>query len=146
MGKGQGTHETFDRPDHVKVGSERAFGFVFAGFFSIVGGVRAWSGDDLTWVGVWFAAAAIVLLLALAAPRLLRPFNLVWFKFGLLLHRVVSPVIMGLMFFVVITPIGLMMRALGKRPLKLRFEPNLETYWIARTPPGPPPSSMTQQF
>ena len=146
MAKTQATHETFDRPDHVKVGSERTFGYVFAGVFSIVGGAKAWSGHDPAWVGAWFAAAAIVLFLALAAPSLLRPFNLVWFKFGLLLHRVVSPVVMGLMFFVVITPTGLAMRALGKRPLNLRFEPDLETYWIARTPPGPPPSSMTQQF
>ncbi len=146
MKKAAGTHETFERPDQVKLGSERAFGFVFTAFFAIVGGFKAWAGHDVFWVGVWFAAAGLVLLLALAAPRLLRPFNVVWFKFGLLLHRIVSPLVMGLMFFAVITPIAWIMRALGKRPLHLRFEPEVHSYWIARTPPGPPPDSMKQQF
>ncbi len=146
MPKAQGSHESFDRLDHVKVGSDRMFGLVFAGFFSIVGGIKLWSDHDLTWVGVWFAAAVAMLVLALALPRVLRPLNLVWFKFGLLLHRVVSPVVMGLMFFVVITPTGIVMRVLGKRPLNLSFDPKVETYWIARTPPGPLPASMNQQF
>ncbi len=146
MTKTGGTHESFDREDKVKVGSERSFGFVFTGFFAIVGGVKAWAGHDPLWVGVWFAAAGVVLVLALAAPSLLRPFNLLWFKFGLLLHHIVSPLVMGLMFFVVITPIAWLMRALGKRPLHLQFEPAAQSYWIPRTPPGPPPDSMKQQF
>ena len=146
MAKNAGAHETFDRPDQVQVGSERSFGFVFAAFFSIVAGFKAWFGHDLIWIAVWIGAAAFILLLALAVPRLLRPFNLLWFRFGLVLHAIVSPLIMGLVFFLAVTPTGLIMRTIGKRPLNLRFEPEAETYWIRRTPPGPPPASMKQQF
>ncbi len=146
MAKGAGAHETYDRPDRVKLGSDRAFGFVFAVFFSIVGGLKLWAGHDLLWIGAWFTAAGIVLVLALAIPRALRPFNFLWFKFGLLLHSIVSPLVMAAMFFCVVTPTAWAMRAFGKRPLSLKFEPQAETYWIQREPPGPPPASMNHQF
>lgn len=146
MATAHGTHETLDRRHDVKVGSDRTFGLVFAAFFTVVGGLKAWAGHDLIWIGAWLAGAAAVLGLALAVPGVLHPFNILWFRLGLLLHRVVSPIIMGLMFFVAITPTGLLMRLLGKRPLNLEFDPQAQSYWIARTPPGPPPASMKNQF
>ena len=85
-------------------------------------------------------------LAALAVPRLLAPANRLWMKFGLLLHRVTNPLIMGLLFYLTVTPTALIMRALGKDPLSLRLDPEARTYWIDRDPPGPSAESMTDQF
>ncbi len=67
-------------------------------------------------------------------------------KFGLLLHRVVNPLTMGVIFFFTVTPIALMFRILGKDPLRLKLDPEAKSYWIYRDPPGPRPDSMKQQF
>ena len=77
---------------------------------------------------------------------MLAPLNRLWMKFGGLLHRFVSPIVLGLLFFVVITPMGLAMRMLGKDPLKLRADTQSKSYWIDRTPPGPRPDSFIDQF
>ena len=79
-------------------------------------------------------------------PSLLRPLNRLWFKFGLLLNKVVNPLIMGLVFYITVTPIGLIMRVLGKDLLGLRLSKDSESYWIHRDPPGPSPESMRHQF
>ena len=84
--------------------------------------------------------------LAVFLPRVLRPLNLLWFKFGLLLHHIITPVVLGLMFYTVFTPIGLWMRLAGKRPLHLRFDPAARTYWMPRDPPGPAAESFKNQF
>ncbi len=138
-------HEDLSRSDdEVQGSSDRGFGFVFAGFFGIIGTLKLWrGGSGFEW---WLAAAVIVLLLALAAPRLLGPFNRLWMRFGLLLHRVMNPLVMGLMFYVGVVPIGLLMRALGKRPLHLAFDPHAASYWVVRQPPGPTPDSIRRQF
>ena len=67
-------------------------------------------------------------------------------KFGLLLAAIISPVMLGLVFYLCITPIGFLMRLFGKDPLRLRLEPEADTYWIRREPPGPPPESLKNQF
>jgi hypothetical protein len=87
-----------------------------------------------------FAAAALL------APRLLKPLNRAWFALGLLLHYVVNPVIMAVMFYGAILPMAMLLRWLGKDLLRLKREPNAQTYWIAREPPGPAPGSMSKQF
>jgi Saxitoxin biosynthesis operon protein SxtJ len=87
-----------------------------------------------------FAAAAAV------RPHLLAPLNRLWLKLGLLLHRVVTPAIMGLLFYLVITPMGLVMRLRGTDFLRLRRDPRAQSYWIVRTPPGPAPETMKNQF
>jgi saxitoxin biosynthesis operon SxtJ-like protein len=138
------THEDFAREEDVKASSERAFGFVFAAVFLIIGllpllhsgAVRLWS------LGI----AAAFLAIALAAPKALAPLNRLWMKFGLLLHAVVNPVVMAFLFFSTVTPIALIMRALGQDPLRLRLDPAAKTYWIDRTPPGPAPDTMPRQF
>jgi len=125
-------------------GSERTFGLVFAGLFVIVGGRPGLSGEPPRWwalaLALGFAAAA------LAAPAILKPLNRVWHKFGLLLHYVMSPLIMGTIFFLAVTPVALVMRLLGKDMLGLRRRPDLSTYWIARQTPGSAPESMKRQF
>ena len=102
-----------------KLGSERSFGFVFAGFFFILGAASAVSGTGRT--GLWLGACFIFAFLGTFFPKVLKPLNLIWFRFGLLLHSIVSPLIMVAMFFLVITPIAISMRLLGKRPFQLTF-------------------------
>jgi len=139
-------HESLSTRDDIKIGSARSFGLVFATVFIIIalfpllsdqqGSLRLWA----------LIVAAFFAITALTMPRLLEPLNKLWFRFGLLLHKIVNPLIMGLLFFVTVTPTGLLMRSLGKTPLKLGFDKSAESYWITRTPPGPAPESMKRQF
>jgi hypothetical protein len=103
-----------------------------------------WRGSVAGWI--WWGAAITILVLALVAPNLLGPFNKAWHLFGLALSRITTPIIMGILFFLVVTPTGLIARILGKDPLKLRLDKATESYWIERQPPGPDPKSMKQQF
>ena len=138
------THETRRRTEDAKLGGDRAFGFAFAAVFSIVALWPLIGGNNpRMWAGI---VAAVFLAVALIRPSLLRPLNLIWFRFGMLLHRVVSPLVLGLMFFASVTPIALIMRLLGKDPLQLKFDPDAKTYWLPRTPPGPEPDSLKNQF
>ena len=137
-------HEDFSREEEVKAGSDRSFGFVFAGFFAILAALSLWRGST-TWHYTLPVAAAF-LVVALVYPKILGPLNRLWLKFGLLLYKVMNPLILGLLFFVTIMPIGLVMRAFGKDFLRLKLDRNAKTYWIERAPPGPPPRSMRNQF
>jgi hypothetical protein len=139
-----GLHESYDREEEVKGSSDRGFGFVFAGFFAIVALVRWWKEHG--GAGWFLAAAGLMLLISLVRPSLLAPFNRVWTKLALLLSKVMNPVIMAILFFLVVAPIGLLMRLFGKRPLALGFDPAAKSYWIERKPPGPLPGSMKNQF
>jgi len=101
--------------------------------------------NNMVWP--WIAGiAALLLATAYFKPTALNPFNLLWFKFGMLLHSVVNPVVMGILFFAVVLPTGILLRAFGKDLLWLRRNPNSDTYWIARRPPGPAPETMKNQF
>ena len=137
-------HESYARDEQVEGSSNRSFGLVFAAFFALVGLLPLLLGrSPRAWA---LGAGGIFLLLALAGPGLLAPLNRVWLRVGLLLHRVVSPIALGVMFFLVITPMGLLARALGKDFLKLRMDPAARSYWIERDPPGPAPESLKNQF
>ena len=137
-------HEDFSREEHVKAGTDRGFGQVFAGFFAILAGFSYWHGTT-TWHYTLPIAAAF-LVVAYVYPKALGPLNRLWLKFGLLLYKVMNPLILGLLFFVTIMPIGLVMRAFGKDFLRLKIDRNAKSYWIDRSPPGPPPQSMKNQF
>jgi Saxitoxin biosynthesis operon protein SxtJ len=139
-----GSHEILHREEARKTASDRSFGLVLAGFLALVGALGLWRGSE-RWP-LWLGLAALALLLALAAPRLLALPNRVWTKFGLLLHAVVSPLMLGLIFYLCIAPIGFLMRLSGKDPLRLRYEPGADSYWIKRVPPGPRPDSFNNQF
>jgi hypothetical protein len=125
-------------------GSDRTFGFFFAALFAGLAAYLLWQGHRMGWACV--AAAAILALLAALAPRALHGANRLWFAFGMLLARIVNPIVLGALFYLAVTPLGLLMRAFGKRPLRLRFEPAAPTYWLERNPRGPAPESMREQF
>jgi hypothetical protein len=136
-------HENLDRDD-VKVASERSFGLVFAGVFAVIAlWPFLWGGDIRYWA---LAIAVLFLGAALVRPQVLRPLNVLWFKFGLLLHHVVNPLVMGLIFFVGIVPTALFMRARGKAPLRLDSAKASGTTWVERVPPGPAPDTMRHLF
>jgi len=137
-------HESFARDDEVRSSSDRAFGFVFVAAFGLVGLLPLWRGVPPRWWSL--AVAAVLLALALLAPRALAPLNRLWIIVGLLLHRLLNPLVMALLFFTTVTPIALIMRAMGKDPLRLRLDPNVPTYWIDRRPPGPSADTMPRQF
>ena len=138
------THERIAGDAEIKSSSNRAFGLTFAAVFLIIACWPLLGLRPLRWwalgVAILFLAAAVV------APRMLSPLNRLWFVIGLALHAVVSTVVMGLVFFTTLTPIAVLMRALGKDPLRLKREPGAATYWIDRQPPGPAAETMTRQF
>jgi hypothetical protein len=137
-------HESYERREEVRGSSDRAFGIVFAVVFALIGLLPlAFGGGGRVWA---LAVGAAFLAVALAFPRVLAPLNRLWLRFGLLLHRIVSPLVLGIMFFLVVTPMGLLMRALGKDLLRLKFDERSSSYWIERVPPGPPPESLKDQF
>lgn len=137
-------HEDLNRDQHVEGSSDRSFGLVFAAVFLVIAGMPLFHGEALRWWSV--GAAAAFALVALAKPALLAGLNRLWMKLGVLLGKVVSPIALGILFYVVITPIGVVIRLTGKDPLRLKFDPDTDSYWIPREPPGPPPGSMNNQF
>lgn len=148
MSKKPSFHEDLNNRDDVQAGSDRSFGVVFAAVFIVV---ALWPlftlSDQDGALQVWaLIVAAFFMVTALTMPRFLAPLNRLWFKFGKLLHKVVNPLVMGLLFFFTIAPIGLVMRALGKTPLQLGFDKQAKSYWISRNPPGPKPESLKRQF
>ena len=138
------SHEDLSREDEVEGSSDRAFGFVFAAVFLIIAAFPLLHAGAPRWWSVGVAAAFG--LVAVVKPVLLAGANKLWMKFGLLLAKVVSPIALGIVFYLVFMPIGLLMRVTGKDPLRLKFDPAATSYWIPREPPGPPPTSMTNQF
>ncbi len=137
-------HEDFSRVQIVKGSSDRAFGWVFAVVFL---GAALWPLLQRNPVRWWaLVACAGVLVITVVRPSLLARPNHLWTRLGVVLGHIVSPIALGILFFGVITPIGALMRLAGKDPLRLRREVATPSYWVARTPPGPPPDSMENQF
>ena len=138
-------HEDFTRAEKAKVSSNRSFGLVIGGALLLIGMVPLLHAPHRP---RWWAIAIAVIFAGLAQvrPNLLAPLNRLWLRFGLLLHKIVSPVILGLLFYTTVLPVGLLMRAFGKDPLRLRKDGAARSYWVIREPPGPTPESMTRQF
>lgn len=144
MSKNQGAIDGGSHGRKVEMGSDRSFGVVFAVVFTIVALLPLKNGGEPR---LWAAAAAgLFLAVALIYPKALKPLNKLWFLVGMALHHVVTPVVMGLLFFVTVTPIALIMRAMGKDPLRLKRDDAAASYWIQRQPPGPDAESMRRQF
>lgn len=137
-------HESFERDEPVRGSSDRGFGLVFTALFVLIGLGPLVAGHP--WRPWALIVAALFLGLALLRPSLLAPLNRLWTRFGLLLHRVTNPLLMGLVFFLAVTPTAFIMRLMGKDPLRLRIDRSAKSYWIDRTPPGPEPDTMRNQF
>ncbi len=137
------THEDLGRKHDVQGGSNRSFGITFFVALSLLGLLPLLGGGTPRW---WLIGPGVAfLVLAFVYPSILTRPNQLWTKFGLLLHRIISPIIIGFMFYVVLAPIGLIMRLLGKDLLSKKFDPDARTYWISRTD-GPAPETMKNQF
>lgn len=137
-------HERMAHDETVKGSSDRGFGVVFTVVFLVIGLWPLVAGEPLR---LWALAVAGVLLgVALLRPGLLAPANRLWLAFGLALHKVVNPLVLGFLFFLTITPMAIVMRLLGKDLLHLRRDAEAKSYWIERRPPGPAPDTMKHQF
>jgi hypothetical protein len=136
-------HETLAREDDLLPGSERSFGLVMAAALGALALIQLWHGRIVAAVLLGAAAGGLGAC-ALTAPKLLRRPNAIWFRFGLLLGRIVSPVVLAALFFAVITPIGLIMRLVGQRPLALAADRRAKSYWIVRA--APTSASMRKQY
>lgn len=146
-------HEDYSRDETIEGSSDRSFGLTVGGILLAIVlvrlGLQWWQSGGVTlgWLELVLGGVGIVLLaMGLLAPTLLAPLNRGWTKLGLLLFTIVNPIVLALIFLVTIVPIGLALRAFGKDPLRLRFDPDAKSYWIEREPPGPAPESMGQQF
>ena len=137
-------HEDLGRKPEPRGSSDRSFGIVFAVFCWLVGlsplrrhqPPRFWA----------LAMGGLFLAIALLQPVWLGPLNRAWAKLGLLMGRVASPVVTGLLFLLVVTPMGFFARLFGRDPLRLTCDSGVASYWIERRPPGPSPGTMPNQF
>jgi len=137
------SHEDFSREVSRRGPSDRSFGLVFAGFFTLVacwpllrhGPVRIWA----------LAVGGLFLVVTALRPALLAPLNRYWMRLGLLLNRIVNPLVTGVLFLLVITPIAVLVRR-KKDPLRLRWDPQADSYWVGRQKGSSPVDSMANQF
>ncbi len=139
-----GIHENLARDDHAAPGSERSFGLVMSIVLGCLGLV-SWLHAGKAWPWLW-SASALFALAGLLWPAALVPFNRAWSRLGLLIHAIVEPVVLCLVFYGVVLPIGLIMRAKHRDLLHLRIDRDRASYWIKREPPGPQPHTMKNQF
>ena len=139
------SHERSVADEPVSGSSDRSFGFVIGGALAIFGfWPVVFAGGSPRW---WLVVpAALFAVLALTRPAVLRPLNRLWTQLGLLMHRVVNPIVLGVMFFGVITPTGLIARLFGKDLLRMKLDRAATSYWVVRDPPGPEGSTMRNQF
>jgi hypothetical protein len=138
-------HENFHRQEKIKGSSDRSFGLVFATVFALAAFLPLLRAPHQPrwWAAVLAVAFALV---ALLWPKRLAALNRLWLKFGLLLHAVVSPAVLALLFYGAIVPIGLLKRIFGKDSLRLQPDRAANTYWIVRDSSDSTLSSMKQQF
>jgi len=138
-----GFHEDLTPHTVVRPASERQFGLI-AGVVLVV--VAAWPAFRHGRIRLAVMGAGLaVWMVAAVSPALLRPLNRAWTALGLLLARLMNPVVMATLYYLIFTPVGLVLRLLGKDPLRRRGSAEA-TYWIERQPPGPPPETMANQF
>ena len=124
----------------IKVSSNKSFGIVFSIFFLLISVYPLLNNDPIHY---WYLFVSFIfLVLGLMNSKILSPLNLLWFKFGILLGKIVSPIVMGIIFFLVVTPISIILKIFGKDVLNLKFNNN-KTYWIVKDGPK---SNMKKQF
>ena len=127
--------------EKIKMSSNKSFGIVFFVFFLILSLYPLLNKEKLNLLFLIFSIT--FLILGILNSKILTPLNKVWFKFGIILGKIISPIIMGIIFFLVVTPVGLLMKILGKDLLKLKYNKKDNTYWIEKNGPK---SKMKNQF
>ena len=136
--------ENARREERIEGSSDRMFGLLFAAIFAVLALWPLLHGEKCC---LWaLAAGGVFMVLALAWPRALSRMNRAWMRFGLSLNRIVSPVAIGVVYYLTLVPMSIAMRAFGKKPLRLGFDRAPASYWIPRAPPGPDPQTMKDQF
>lgn len=127
-----------------KPASNRSFGFLIVAVLAFVGALRFWAAHE--GYVAWLIAAAFFLGVSLLMPRLLFPLKRLWLKLGAVLHVIISPIVLGLLYVFAILLVGSLVRIFGKDLLSLKKDAAAASYWIRRDPPGPSPESLTNQF
>jgi len=112
--------------------------------FAVIAALNLWF--DGKWWPWLFGLAGLLTAITYLSPSILHPLNRAWFKLGMLIHALISPIVMALLFFTAITATAVIMRIFGKNLLRLKRLENAQSYWIPRQPPGPTPDSMKDQF
>lgn len=126
---------------NIKISSNRNFGLVFFFIFLVV---SIWPLTHNESPRIWSAIISLAfLILVLTRSKLLTPLNRLWAKFGIILGSIIAPIVMGVVFFLVVTPTGLVMKIIGKDLLSIKYDKKKETYWVKRDKPT---STMKQQF
>jgi len=137
-------HEVLPSNEVRRPGSDKSFGWTFTAVFALYGCLPLRKGGS---VRVWALGISCgFLLVTLIRPEMLHRLNRAWMQLGYLLGRVVNPIVTGVLFFLLVSPVGLLLRLFGKDSLRLRWDPAMSSYWIERHPPGPAPSTMSNQF
>ena len=125
----------------IKISSNRSFGLVFFAVFLLI---ALWPLNNEDQIRIWSIVISVIfLILGLINSKLLMPLNRLWFRFGMLLGAIVSPIVMGMIFFTIVTPTGFIMRIVGKDLLKKKYDKNKKSYWIKRNKSI---NTMKQQF
>jgi len=137
-------YDARSRNDPVRMASDRVFGLAMAAFCAAIGLAPVLHHGPIRWTALVLCAALVVA--AVVRASLLHPLNRLWTALAAALNRMVTPVVCGLLFYLVVTPVGCLFRMFGNDPLQLRADPGKRTYWIERQPPGPAPESMRLQF
>jgi len=137
-------HETYAREEHAARSSDRSFGLVFTAFFLALSLWPMFHGRPPRYWALGLAGA--LLGAALFYPGILGPFNRVWYRFGMLLNRMISPIVLFILYSALIVPVGFAVRLLGKNLLRLGYESSSPSYWIDRKGSGDQPGSMSNQF
>ena len=142
---GAHTHEDLDRRQEIRAASDRVFGFVMAAAFGVIGLWPVVHGRPIRPLAV--LAGALFALAALLWPPVLHPLNRLWTMLAAALNRITTPLVCGLLFYLVVTPLALVSRLRGKDPLRLRWDPSVGSYWIVRDHAATPArESMRLQF
>lgn len=128
-----------------KLPSERSFGLLFTGVFILAGSYVLYKAIFTVLAGAFFFVAALFLTITIASPNLLVPLNRAWFALGILLGKIVNPLVLGVVFFIVITPVAMVMKLAGRDALRMRKQ-SVNSYWIVRNPVGPDSQSFKNQF
>jgi hypothetical protein len=128
----------------LKIPTNQKFGWFFSVVFALLCAYFFWK----SWIELTIFAFTLAIFFSLSAlfvPQILSPFNRLWYGFGLLLGRVVSPIVLGVIFFLLITPVSLVTRLFGRDELRMK-KSSVESYWVDRLPPGPPSDSFNNQY